>query len=82
MRRRQKGRIHELDVILRQVDAECVERGQPILSVLVRDEHTNEPCAVFWESVTQYDLRLPGETDAACDQRLQDVAVLFHQTIH
>lgn len=82
MRRQQKGRIRDLDALLSQVDAKCIENGTPILSVLVRDDHTDEPCAVFWESVTKYGLRLPGETDKACDQRLQDAAFLHHNTKH
>lgn len=70
----------ELDALMREADHDCVMRGEPVLSVLVRDNDTGEPCHIFWESVERYQLRRPGESDAQLDNRIMGEVYLFHRT--
>lgn len=69
----------KIDAMLRMTDAKQMLRNAPILSVLVVDDDTGVVSPVFWESVKKYDLRLPNETDAACEQRLRDKALAHRQ---
>jgi len=58
--------------ILRQVDADQIKAGAPILSVLVTLD--SGPCSVTEESIEKYKLRKPGERDTDLIARLRKEA--------
>lgn len=69
------------DALLEMVDERCINMGEPILSVLVRRDDGTVADA-FWVSVLKYNLRQPGETDAAILSRLSEEAFGFHSPRH
>jgi hypothetical protein len=68
-----------MDQLLREIDADSIAAHEPILSALVLDDDTHQPCPIFWESVDKYKLRMPGESDAQVAARLAAEAHAFHR---
>lgn len=65
----------ETNSVLREIDAEQIAAGAPILSVIVvPDDDPNGMNSVTRESVERYKLRQPGETDQAMLERLRSAA--------
>ena len=72
------GEDETQNAILRQVDADQIAAGAPILSVLVSLEGGLN--SVTEESIEKYKLRRPGERDTDMIRRLREEAFAWAQT--
>ncbi len=60
----------ELNETLRQIDAEQIAKGAPILSVMVQNDAKDDFTHITWESIEKYNLRKPNENDDELVTRL------------
>jgi hypothetical protein len=73
-----EGEDQTQNEILRQVDADQIAAGAPILSILVT--LGGGLCSVTEESIEKYKLRRPGERDTDMIRRLREEAFAWART--
>lgn len=66
----EQGQRAAYDLLLEEIDDNCVKLGLPILSVLVRYQD-GRVCDAFWWSVKKHGLRKDGESDEQVEERLK-----------
>ena len=66
-----------LDAMICQTDDDCVKKGAPILSVIVRHDDGRVSDA-FWQSVKKHNLRKPDETDQQVEERIRKECFAYY----
>lgn len=68
----------QIDVMLIQMDDECIAKGQPPLSALVIHDD-GAVSSAFLATAKKHNLRCADETDIQLIERIRDEAFKFHK---